>query len=112
MTERKKEDFYSEDGKTEYCFDKYGNRHEVGPSFKDIPMGVEVTFCPICRACKNEVFNEQKFVLECRVKGEQPKDIIFNKVCYCDSFDGNENSYDYDIVMKQIEEYNNKKQEG
>lgn len=108
MTKGKKEDFYSEDGKIEYCFDKYGNRHEVGPSFKDVPLGVEVIFCPICRACKNQIFNEEKFSLECKIKGEQPKDILKHEVCYCDSFESDENSYFYDLVMKEIREYNKK----
>lgn len=80
MKDQKWEDFYSPDGKIEYCYDRFGNKQEVGPSFKDGPMGIKCLSCPICRACKNEYFIEERFELLCKAYGKIPEELDMRKV--------------------------------
>lgn len=111
MTDKKKDEFYSEDGKIEYCFDGLGIRREVGPSFKDIPLGFKVLFTPICDACKNKYREEIDLIYattmkrKCKVKGEIPSEILHDQVCYCENFIPDKDSIRYELVMQEIEEY-------
>ncbi len=103
--EQKWEDFYSPDGKTEYCYDIFGNKHEVGPSFKDIPMGVKCISCPICRTCKNQYFVEERFDLLCKARGKIPEELDMGKVFKCEFYEPDESSPYYALVKTLMEEH-------
>lgn len=101
IRKRPKSDFYDEDG-TEYCFDGLGRRLEVGPSFKDVPMGARFISCPICRACKHEKYDENSNRY-CELKGQIPDAIENQEVFECDGFEGDPEEFSYDLVMKVME---------
>lgn len=92
-----------------YYIDEDGVEREASPSFMWGCPGGEGTVIasPICRACKNQTINKngEEYLLGCKVKGEQPDELIWGGVYYCDSFDGDESYYHYDLVMREIKEY-------
>lgn len=107
MKDPKWEDFYSTDGKIEYCYDRFGNKYEAGSSFKGGPMGIKSISCPICRACKNEYFVEEGFELLYKAYGKIPEDVGKRRVFKCEHFIPDEESYDYELVKKFMEEHKN-----
>lgn len=85
----------------EYCYDKNGVRHEVGPSMKDMPTGAKVISCPICRACLNQRnYEEHGYKPECAIMGKIPEIIGRGKVYRCEHYEANEDSFDYELVKK------------
>jgi len=91
----------------EYCYDKDGKRFEVGPSMKDGPMGAHVVSCPICRACQNQIFVEEKFELKCNVLEDIPQAIGRGEIFHCEHFNADRDSYDYELVKKLMEKETN-----
>ncbi len=80
----------------EYFYDKEGNRHEVGPSMKDGPTGGGVLSCPICRACKRQIYNEKDgFYCE-----------LLKQISYdtykCELYEPDKNSLCYELVQELI----------
>lgn len=85
----------------EYCYDKNGVRHEVGPSMKDMPTGAKVISCPICRACLNQrQYEEHGYQPECAVLHPIPEDIDMGRVYQCEYYEADKDSFDYDLVKK------------
>lgn len=87
----------------EYCIIN-NEKREVGSSFKVIHGTDQCVFCPICHACKNEHFVEEEFKLYCKHYGEIPEKYILQGKLDCKYFEPDKESYDYDMVKKQIEE--------
>ena len=51
----------------EYYWDENGERHEVGPSFKDYPGMAKVTSpIPLCHACRKADFDEIGYETLCK----------------------------------------------
>lgn len=88
--------------KKEYCYeitpDGKRIRHEVGPSFMDIPGGVIIQK-PICLACL--LYDEE--TMRCDEYGKIPQDYRFADRYDCPHFKANKKHRDYKDVVKEIE---------
>ncbi len=82
----------------EYCYDKEGNRYEVGPSFKDGPTGGGVLSSPICRACIHQKIED--YELYCEVLNPVPEDVDKGKIYKCVFYKADKNSIDYYLVQE------------
>lgn len=89
----------------EYCYDSLGRKLPVGPSFEDVPMGGHVISCPICRACLNQYINDEKKI-KCKAIGDIPEELNERKSFRCDHFEPDQSSFDYNLVMRLMENEN------
>lgn len=88
--------------KKEYCYeitpDGKRIRHEVGPSFMDIPGGVIIQK-PICLACL--LYDEE--TMRCDEYGKIPQDYRFADRYDCPHFNPDKKSECYKEVAESIE---------
>lgn len=86
-----------------FVIDKNGVRREVSPSFwLSIPGTTECISCPICRACKHEYFTGSALVCDLYPTGKEL--VRGGRFFLCDGYDANEDSPDYKMVKREIEE--------
>ncbi|MCX4268001.1 MAG: hypothetical protein OSJ62_04980 [Lachnospiraceae bacterium] len=88
-----------ENEKVEYCYDEKGNKYEVGPSFKDGPTGGGVLSCPICRACKHQIHDEQCQPC-CDLLEIIPYDVEMGHLYECEMYEADEKNMYYGLVQE------------
>lgn len=86
----------------EYCYEITPNgkriRHEVGPSFTDIPKSATIRI-PLCKACLKH--DEESW--RCDIFGEMPKVYRQCKKYDCPHFKADKQNDFYKDVVKEIE---------